>query len=207
MSESNFRSEMLSRTPAPVKDALGRANILIAGAGGLGSNAAMMLVRAGAKKLTLVDFDTVAISNLNRQFYFAGQVGQLKVAALADNLMRIADDLELTLLAQKVDEQNVGQIVNPSCHLVLECFDRAEAKALLTAFMLRERPEMPVIAVSGIGGYSRAAAFEVRQPLGKLFVIGDGKTDADVNGTVASQVMAAASMQVQLAIDLLLDIV
>ncbi len=207
MSESDFRREMLVRTPAMVKETLGRANILIAGAGGLGSNAAMMLVRAGAKKLTLVDFDTVAISNLNRQFYFADQVGQLKVAALAGNLMRIVDDLELTLLAQKVDEQNVGEIVNPSYHLVLECFDRAEAKALLTTFMLRERPQMPVIAVSGIGGYSQNVAFGVKQLLGKLFVVGDGETDADVNGTVASQVMAAASMQVQLAIDLLLGIV
>lgn len=203
MSESDFRREMLCRTPVMVKDALDRANILIAGAGGLGSNAAMLLVRAGAKKLTLVDFDTVAVSNLNRQFYFADQIGRPKVAALSDNLLRIVDDLELTLLPQKIEEQNIGEIVTPEYDLVLECFDRAEAKALLTSFMLRERPQTPVIAVSGIGGYSRAGAFGVTRPMGKLFVIGDGKSDADVSGTVASQVMAAATMQVQMAIDLL----
>lgn len=203
MSESDFRREMLTRTPAAVKEALGRASILIAGAGGLGSNAAMLLVRAGAKKLTLVDFDTVALSNLNRQFYFADQLGLPKVEALAGNLLRIAGDLELTLLTQKIDEQNIGGIVSPGYDLVLECFDRAEAKALLTSFMLAERPETPVIAVSGIGGSGHSGGFAVTRPLGKLYLIGDGASDADTAGTVASQVMLAASQQVQTAIDLL----
>jgi len=205
MSEPDFRREMLARTPDAVKSALGPANILIAGAGGLGSNAAMLLVRAGAQKLTLVDFDTVAPSNLNRQFYFFDQIGRLKVEALRDNLGRIAGDLELTLLNQKIDGQNIGEIVTGDYDLVLECFDRAEAKALLVQYMLTRLPQTPVIAVSGIGGCGQAGAFAVRQPWGKLYLIGDSASDADLAGTVASQVMLAAAQQVQTAIDILME--
>ena len=61
----------------------------IAGAGGLGSNVAVNLVRTGVKKLKIVDFDVVDESNLNRQFYFMDQVGRPKVEALRENLLRI----------------------------------------------------------------------------------------------------------------------
>ncbi len=54
----------------------------IAGAGGLGSNCAAHLVRVGFRKLKLVDFDVVETGNLDRQFYFADQVGMYKVEAL-----------------------------------------------------------------------------------------------------------------------------
>ena len=67
----------------------------IAGAGGLGSNCAAHLVRVGFRKLKLVDFDVVETGNLDRQFYFADQVGMYKVEALRQNLLRISSDLEL----------------------------------------------------------------------------------------------------------------
>ena len=56
------------------------ARVGIAGAGGLGSNCAMHLVRAGVKHLTVVDFDVVNESNLNRQFFFRDQIGQKKMS-------------------------------------------------------------------------------------------------------------------------------
>ncbi|MBP5226911.1 MAG: ThiF family adenylyltransferase, partial [Kiritimatiellae bacterium] len=62
---------------------LDRARVGIAGAGGLGSNCAMHLVRAGLTRLVIADFDIVNESNLNRQFYFRDQLGQKKVTALA----------------------------------------------------------------------------------------------------------------------------
>ncbi len=56
------------------RDILENAKVGIAGAGGLGSNVAMLLVRAGMKKLVIADFDTVNESNLNRQFFFRHQL-------------------------------------------------------------------------------------------------------------------------------------
>ena len=78
---------------------LENAKVGIAGAGGLGSNCAMHLVRAGVKKLVIADFDVVSESNLNRQFFFRDQLGRKKVDALAENLRRIEPGLELDIIA------------------------------------------------------------------------------------------------------------
>ena len=79
----------------------------IAGAGGLGSNCAMHLVRAGVKKLVIADFDVVGESNLNRQFFFRDQLGRKKVDALAENLRRIEPDLSLDLRDVRLAPDNI----------------------------------------------------------------------------------------------------
>ena len=73
------------------------ASVGIAGAGGLGSNCAAHLVRAGIRHLVIADFDTVAESNLNRQFFFRDQLGRKKVDALRENLLRIEPGLTLEM--------------------------------------------------------------------------------------------------------------
>ena len=57
----------------------------IGGAGGLGSNVAVNLVRSGITDIKIADFDVIEQSNLNRQFYFRDQIGQNKVNALYEN--------------------------------------------------------------------------------------------------------------------------
>ena len=79
----------------------------IAGAGGLGSNCAMHLVRAGVKKLVIADFDVVGESNLNRQFFFRDQLGRKKVDALGENLRRIEPDLSLDLRDVRLAPDNI----------------------------------------------------------------------------------------------------
>ena len=74
-----------------------KAIVGIAGAGGLGSNCAMHLVRAGIKNLVIADYDSVSPSNLNRQFFFADQLGKQKVYALKENLLRIESRLNLAI--------------------------------------------------------------------------------------------------------------
>ena len=61
----------------------------VAGLGGLGSNIAVSLARLGVGHLHLIDFDRVDVTNLNRQQYFADQVGMPKTEALRENLLRI----------------------------------------------------------------------------------------------------------------------
>ena len=61
-----------------IASVLGIKTVGIAGAGGLGSNVAPALVRSGVGKLIIADYDTVSESNLNRQFYFANQIGRPK---------------------------------------------------------------------------------------------------------------------------------
>ena len=85
------------------RDIRENAVVGIAGAGGLGSNCAMHLVRAGMKRLVIADFDVVSESNLNRQFFFRDQLGRKKVDALAENLRRIEPDLKLDLRDVRLD--------------------------------------------------------------------------------------------------------
>ena len=66
------------------------ATVAVCGLGGLGSNIAIALARAGIGKLILIDFDRVDITNLHRQQYKASQIGLYKTDALADNLAEIA---------------------------------------------------------------------------------------------------------------------
>ena len=72
-----------------IKIKLKNASVGIAGIGGLGSNASIALARAGIGRLVLVDFDKVDINNLDRQYYFLDQIGQLKVNAMKENIRRI----------------------------------------------------------------------------------------------------------------------
>ena len=66
------------------------ATAAVCGLGGLGSNIAVSLARAGIGKLILIDFDRVDITNLHRQQYKASQIGEYKTAALSANLKEIA---------------------------------------------------------------------------------------------------------------------
>ena len=99
-----------------------QTKIGIAGAGGLGSNCAQLLVRSGFVDFVLVDFDQVENSNLNREFYFEDQIGQAKVQALARNLRQISPAVKLRTFRERVDADNVGQIFADR-DVVVEAFD------------------------------------------------------------------------------------
>ena len=99
--------------------ALEAAKVGIAGAGGLGSNCAAHLVRAGVRRLVIADFDVVAESNLNRQFYFRDQIGRKKVDALAENLRRIEPGLELELACERLDGARARELF-ADCDVVVE---------------------------------------------------------------------------------------
>ena len=80
------------------------ATVAVCGLGGLGSNIATALARAGVGKLILIDFDRVDITNLHRQQYKADQIGMYKTDALADNLREIAPYIELELHTERITE-------------------------------------------------------------------------------------------------------
>lgn len=180
------------------------ARVGIAGAGGLGSNCAMHLVRAGVRHLVLADFDRVAASNLNRQFFFRDQIGEKKVEALAENLLRIDPDLDLELHDLRLDSANLAGIFT-ACSIVAEAFDRAEAKAMLLSTLLPLG--MPVVAVSGIAGFGRSSAVGIREIGRKLVMIGDGTSGVDGELFPSSpRVGIAAAMQANTVIARLLNI-
>ena len=185
---------------AEEKARLEQAMVGIAGAGGLGSNVAAHLVRAGVRRLVLADFDVVSPSNLNRQFFFQDQIGRRKVEALAENLRRIEPGLELTLHDVRLDAANLPSLFG-TCDVVVEAFDNVESKsALLSA--LRDRP---VVSASGLAGWGRSNEMKVRR-LGKdLVLVGDCASDIRAGlAPQSARVGIAAAMQANAVLALLL---
>ena len=179
---------------------LSSARVGIAGAGGLGSNAAAHLVRAGVEKLVVADFDVVSESNLNRQFFFRDQLGRKKVEALAENLLRIEPALELRTHDVRLDESNMPEIF-ADCGIVVEAFDKAEAKAAL----YRALRGKTVVAASGLAGWGRSGAIRLRRLGRNLYMAGDGESDIrDGLAPQSARVGIAAAMEANTVLALLL---
>lgn len=199
------REQLVEATPESVSEGLKNKHAFIGGAGGLGSNVALMLVRAGIGKLTIVDFDEVAPSNINRQFYFHDQIGRSKVEALKENLNRINPYTEINVLAERITPENIGGMLDKdSVDMVFECFDVPQAKAMIVNYMLTERPDTPVVAVSGLSGYSPVNSITAKKGPAKLYLIGDSKSEASEEGTLATRVTFASSMQAHVGLRLMI---
>ena len=149
---------------------LEKAKIGVAGLGGLGSNVISHLVRVGIRRFVAADFDTVAASNLNRQFFFADQVGRKKTEALAENLRRIAPDLELDFRDLRLTEENTQDLF-ADCDVVVEAFDKADAKTMLIGALADSG--IPVVAASGLAGFGKSNDIRVRKAGKNLYLVGD----------------------------------
>jgi sulfur carrier protein ThiS adenylyltransferase len=185
---------------------LGAAHVAIIGCGGLGSNAAAMLLRSGVRTLTLIDFDVVEESNLNRQLYFRDQVGLPKTEALAETLRRIDPDARLTLVDREVTAEDVVGLVR-GADLIIEAVDTAEAKAMIVNACMRELPETPLVTASGLAGYGSANDIATERPCGQLYLVGDLESDAsEGHSLLASRVMVASAHEAHAAIRRLLGL-
>ena len=173
----------------------------IAGAGGLGSNCAMHLVRAGVKHLTVVDFDVVNESNLNRQFFFRDQLGQKKVEALKVNLLRIESDVDIRAVDMRLDASSAREIF-ADCGIVVEAFDAVDAKVMLVSVFASSGKKL--VTASGLAGWGRSNAMRVRK-MGDIVTIGDGETSVgDGAAPVSPRVGIAAAMEANSVVAMLL---
>ena len=182
------------------------ATVAVCGLGGLGSNIANSLARAGVGKLVLVDFDRVDVTNLHRQQYKASQVGLPKPEALLANLKEIAPYTEFETHFEKVTEENISRLLD-GADVVCEAFDNAEAKAMLVNAVLETMPEKFLVAASGMAGFDSGNLISTRKVTKRFYVCGDGKSDVnDGIGLIAPRVMLCAAHQALTAIRLVLGL-
>lgn len=167
---NNFEEALLKYLSADDLAKIQAAKIGIAGAGGLGSNAAGMLVRTGFKNFKIVDFDVVEPSNLNRQFYFLAQLGCKKVAALAENLKSINPDIHIEAVTEKIESHNV-ETMFADCHIVVEAFDKAEYKKMLVEAYLKS--DKFLVSASGLAGWGDSDRLKVRKVRDNFILVGD----------------------------------
>ena len=169
------------------------ATVAVCGLGGLGSNIAVALARAGIGKLLLIDFDRVDITNLHRQQYKANQIGLYKADALAENLSEIAPYTEIQTVTAKITEENFTDFLKDA-DIVCEAFDNAEAKAMLVNGVLEQLPDCYLVAASGMAGMDTPNTIKTRKVMKRFYLCGDEVSDvADTIGLVAPRVMLYAA--------------
>lgn len=181
------------------------ASIAVCGLGGLGSNIAVCLARAGIGKLILIDFDRVDVANLNRQQYKAGQIGRYKADALKENLREIAPYLALEARMARIDETNADALLRDA-DIICEAFDDAECKAALTNAVLEKMPEKYLIAASGMAGLSSANSIQTKRVTKRLYLCGDGANGTESGLSLfSSRVMLCAAHQAHMALRILAE--
>lgn len=186
---------MIARHTPKIYEMLKKASVGVAGLGGLGSCVAIALARVGVGRLVLADFDVVEPSNLNRQQYFVDQLGMYKVDAMKDNLSRINPFINVETYNVMLDEENIPSIF-ASVSIVVEAFDRADAKAMLINTILEKMPSVKVVAASGLAGYGANNDIKTRALSDRLYIVGDLLSEAtEGRGLMAPRVGIAASHQ------------
>ena len=179
------------------------ATVAVCGLGGLGSNIAVALARAGIGKLILIDFDKVDITNLHRQQYKASQIGQYKTDALAENLFEIAPYTEIKPITAMLSEDNLATYLKDA-DIVCEALDNAEAKAMLVNGVLERLPGCFLVAASGMAGMDTPNTIKTRNIGKRFYLCGDEVSDvAGTIGLVAPRVMLCAAHQAQTVLRIL----
>lgn len=177
----------------------------VCGLGGLGSNIAVSLSRAGIGKLILIDFDRVDITNMHRQQYKASQIGRYKTEALSENLKEIAPYIELETHSVRITEDNAVCLLQ-NADIICEAFDNAECKAMLTNTVLERMPEKYLVAASGMAGLGSANSIKTRRVTKRFYLCGDGESDSEEAGSlVSSRVMLCAAHQAHTVLRILAE--
>ena len=194
-SKNEWMDALAARHGSDLHKRLSSATVAICGLGGLGSNIAIALARAGIGKLLLIDFDRVNITNLHRQQYKANQIGRCKADALVENLLEIAPYTEIQAVTAKITEENFTDLLKDA-DIVCEAFDNAESKAMLVNGVLEQLPQCYLVAASGMAGMDTPNTIKTRKIMKRFYLCGDEVSDvADTIGLVAPRVMLCAAHQ------------
>jgi len=193
--KEEWKKALEERHGKKLHHAFSSAAVAVCGLGGLGSNIATVLARAGIGKLILCDFDRVDITNLHRQQYKANQTGMNKTDALSENIREIAPYIELEAYTERITENNAAYLLK-NADIICEAFDDAECKAMLTNLVLETMPDKYLVAASGMAGMGSANTIQTRKIAKRFYLCGDGTSDVSEAGSlVASRVMLCAAHQ------------
>lgn len=198
-----MREALNIRHGEDLQNKISAARVAVCGLGGLGSNIAIALARAGVGHLHLIDFDRVDLTNLNRQQYAVGQLGQYKTDALQETLSLVSPYCDVTCDTIQVTEENLPDLLKTEDY-ICEAFDRAEAKAMLVSGVLEHFPEKYLVAGSGLAGLGSANTIQTRRVSQRFYLCGDGTSDSSVGlGLVASRVLVCAAHEANMILRLI----
>ena len=202
-SREEWIAALVERHGEERQDAFLNATVAICGLGGLGSNIAIALARAGVGKLILIDFDKVDITNLNRQQYKMSQLGKYKTESCLENIREISPYTEAIIHTVKLTEENIPEMLGEA-DIICEAFDKADQKAMLVNTVLETFPDKYMLSGTGMAGFGSANTIQSRRVFGKFYLCGDEKSDVnDGIGLVASRVMVCAAHEAHMVLRIL----
>jgi len=200
------RQIMLPDVDIEGQEKLLAARVLIIGLGGLGSPVAMYLAAAGVGHLVLADFDTVDLSNLQRQIaHTTDRIGQSKVESAAQTLRALNPDVQITCVNEVLDANALhAQIANVD--LVVDCCDNFQTRFAVNAACVAAR--VPLVSGAAIRLEGQVAVFDSRQPHCPCYrclydEASEENTTCAANGVLAPLVGIIGSMQALEAIKLI----
>ena len=131
------------------------AHVVVIGIGGVGSWAAEALARNAIGRITLIDLDNIAESNVNRQIHAVdGAFGKAKVSAMQERILSINPSCKVHEIEDFITAENVAELLNFSsdigCNVIVDCMDDAQAKAALASFCKHQK--IALIMTGGAGG-------------------------------------------------------
>ena len=195
--------DLLQKNVKGISEKLKKVKVCILGLGGLGSNVAVLLARAGIGYLKLVDFDIVEASNLNRQQYRISHINMKKVEALKSIIKEMNPFVEVDILDIKVSKENIHSIVG-DIEIVVEAFDRAETKAMLMEELLTNTNKI-VVSASGMAGLGSANEIVTKKIKDNFYLVGDNYSDyEEYLGIMSTRVMICAAHQANMVLRLIL---
>ncbi len=194
--------DLFKRNVKGIAKKLKKAKVCILGLGGLGSNVAVLLARAGIGYLKLVDFDVVEASNLNRQQYRISHIGMKKTEAIKTIIKEINPFVEIEVLNKKVERENILSVVG-DVEIVVEAFDVAETKAMAIEELLTNGNKI-LISASGMAGIGSANEIITRKIRDNFYLIGDNYSDyEEYSGIMSTRVMLCAVHQANVVLRLI----
>ena len=202
-SKEEFDRALIERHGERLRERFSSATVAVCGLGGLGSNVAVALTRAGIGCLLLFDDDRVDITNLHRQQYKAAQIGRYKAEALAENLKEINPYVKTEAMVVRITEKNAKELLKPA-EIICEAFDGAQEKAMLANTVLEVYPEKYLVCASGMAGIGSANQIRTRKISSRFFVCGDEVSDvAATVGLFSSRVMVCAAHEAHMILRIL----
>jgi len=151
-----MQKKWLERTELLIKkhgvEKLHDANLLVVGLGGVGSFAAEFLARSGIGKMTIVDGDTVDITNINRQLpALHSTVGKSKVEVVSERLLDINPELQLTKINEFLNPERMDEVIGAEkFDYILDCIDSVTPK--LALIITAKRRKIKIVSSMGAGG-------------------------------------------------------
>lgn len=139
---------------------LENSHITIVGLGGVGGYVAIMLARAGISNFTLIDFDKVEESNINRQYVASTKtVGKFKTEVLKGLMEDINPEINIDIKTERLTEDNLSTLINKKTNFCIDCIDSVKDKVALCTYCYFNN--ISIISAMGAGNRIDIPEFKV----------------------------------------------